>query len=162
SQSLDRIREGYRSELRRALRAAARQGVAVEAGAPMETLRLLYPLYRERMQEIGATVKPWRFIEGIVAEGIGTPFVAHLAGRPELRPVGSLPDLAPGTAKARFVTEPALGLPSVGTAHLAGQRVLVTGATGFVGQHVVRALAAGPGGAIRILARSHDRAREVF
>jgi nucleoside-diphosphate-sugar epimerase len=76
--------------------------------------------------------------------------------------VGPLPDLAPGAAEARFVTEPASGLPSACTAHLAGHRVLVTGATGFVGRHVVRALAAGPGGAIRILARSHDRAREVF
>ena len=95
SQSLDRIREGYRPELRRALRAGTRQGVTVEAGAPMDTLRLLYPLYRERMQEIGATVKPWRFIEGIVAEGIGTPFVAHQAGRP----VGFLVLLAtPGIA----------------------------------------------------------------
>jgi nucleoside-diphosphate-sugar epimerase len=76
--------------------------------------------------------------------------------------VGPLPQLAPGPAKARFVTEAGSGLPPACTAHLAGQRVLVTGATGFVGQHVVRALAAGPGGAIRILARSHDRVREVF
>jgi nucleoside-diphosphate-sugar epimerase len=45
---------------------------------------------------------------------------------------------------------------------LAGRRVLVTGATGFVGQHVVRALLAGDGIAVRILARSPSRVREVF
>jgi len=82
SQSLDHIRQGYRPELRRALRAGARHGVTVEADAPMEALRPLYPLYRNRMEEIGATVKPWRFIEGIVAERIGTPFVAYQGDRP--------------------------------------------------------------------------------
>ncbi len=45
---------------------------------------------------------------------------------------------------------------------LAGKTILVTGATGFIGQHVVRALLEGEGITVRILARSQDRARDVF
>jgi nucleoside-diphosphate-sugar epimerase len=53
-------------------------------------------------------------------------------------------------------------LPPDCAAPLAGRTLLVTGATGFVGQHVVRALLASEGIAVRILARSPDRARDVF
>ncbi|HEX5385136.1 MAG TPA: GNAT family N-acetyltransferase [Gemmatimonadales bacterium] len=78
---LEQIRQGYSAQLRRALRVSARQGVTVEVGAPLDVLESLYPLYRARMQQIGATVKPWRFIEGVVTQRIGLPFVAHLGGR---------------------------------------------------------------------------------
>lgn len=53
-------------------------------------------------------------------------------------------------------------IPQSCVAPLTGRRVLVTGATGFIGQHVVRALLAGDGIAVRILARSPSRVREVF
>jgi len=78
---LDSVRQAYRPEVRRALRASARSGITVETGAAMDLLESLYPLYRARMIEIGATVKPWRFIEGIVAERLGMPFVAWQGGR---------------------------------------------------------------------------------
>jgi nucleoside-diphosphate-sugar epimerase len=58
-----------------------------------------------------------------------------------------------------------LGAPRVPpgcVAPLAGRTVLVTGATGFIGQHVVRALLGGNGIAVRVLARSADTVREVF
>lgn len=79
--SLDEMRRGYRPEVRRALRVSGRNGITVEPRGTPGVLRSLYPLYRARMQEIGATVKPWRFIEGIVAERLGVPFVAWQGGR---------------------------------------------------------------------------------
>ena len=45
---------------------------------------------------------------------------------------------------------------------LRGKRALVTGATGFVGQHVIRQLLAAEPGRVRILTRSPARARECF
>jgi hypothetical protein len=81
SRPLDQIRSGYRPELRRALRVSGRQGVTVESDASLQVLQTLYPLYRSRMEEIEATVKPWRFIEGIVAQRLGVSFTAYQDGR---------------------------------------------------------------------------------
>ena len=79
---LSEVRSGYRPEARRALRSSARSGVTVEPHAAAEAVRSLYPLYRARMREIGATVKPWRFIDGIIEQRLGIPFVARQGGRP--------------------------------------------------------------------------------
>ncbi len=79
---LDQVRAGYRPEMRRALRSSARNGITVEPYAAADVVRSLYPLYRARMNEIGATVKPWRFIEGILDEGLGVPFVARQGALP--------------------------------------------------------------------------------
>lgn len=78
---LDQLRRRYRPEVRRALRSSTRSGITVEPYAAMKIVRSLYPLYRARMEEIGATVKPWRFIEGILKERLGVPFVARQRGR---------------------------------------------------------------------------------
>jgi hypothetical protein len=78
---LDQVRQSYRPAVRRALRSSGRSGITVEPMAAMDIVRSLYPLYRARMEEIGATVKPWRFVEGILAERLGIPFVARQHGR---------------------------------------------------------------------------------
>ena len=83
---LDQVRSGYRPETRRALRSSARGGITVESNAATDVVQSLYPLYRARMREIGATVKPWRFIDGIIEQRLGVPFVA----RQRALPVGFL------------------------------------------------------------------------
>ncbi|HET7601134.1 MAG TPA: GNAT family N-acetyltransferase [Gemmatimonadales bacterium] len=258
---LDAIRRGYRPELRRALRASDREGISIAADAPLEHVRQLYGFYRDRMKQIGATVKPWRFTEGILQQRIGIPFVAYRTGAPvgflvllpapriaiywisafdprasRARPMSAMLDAAIGWAHgrgiARFSFGESHGRPGLErfkdgfgpahathsvvvrayrpaayhawhalepvarrsyavwdggrtalrartappppplipraepdpawTAHLAGRRVLVTGATGFIGQHLVRVLRQEPNVSIRILVRSLDRARQTF
>jgi CelD/BcsL family acetyltransferase involved in cellulose biosynthesis len=78
---LDQVRQSYRPEARRALKTSVRNRVTVEPYAAPEAVRSLYPLYRARMKEIGATVKPWRFVDGILAERLGVPFVARQGER---------------------------------------------------------------------------------
>src|SRR5262249_22687598 len=68
--------------VRRALNRSAREGIAVEPFADVARVQQVYPFYCARMSQIGATVKPWRFVEGILLEKIGTPFVAYQRGRP--------------------------------------------------------------------------------
>ncbi|MGF1614498.1 MAG: NAD-dependent epimerase/dehydratase family protein [Gammaproteobacteria bacterium] len=50
----------------------------------------------------------------------------------------------------------------VAVAALRGKRILVTGATGFIGQHLVRRLLATEARHIRVLARSKPRVKQVF
>jgi hypothetical protein len=93
--SLAEVERGYDPAVRRALRRAQREGVSVEVGADLANVLRAYPFYAARMREIGAVVKPWRFVEALVAERIGVPMVAWQGGRP----VGFLILLvAPGVA----------------------------------------------------------------
>ena len=92
---LAQVERGYHPAVRRALRRADREGLSVEVEAALTDVLHAYPFYAARMREVGAVVKPWRFVEALVAERIGVPVVAWQGGRP----VGFLILLiAPGVA----------------------------------------------------------------
>ncbi len=92
---LAQVELDYDPAVRRALRRAEREGLSVEVGAALTDVLHAYPFYAARMREVGAVVKPWRFVEALVAEGIGVPVVAWQGGQP----VGFLILLvAPGVA----------------------------------------------------------------
>lgn len=92
---LAQVERGYEPAVRRALRRADREGLCVEVGAALTDVLHTYRFYAARMREVGAVVKPWRFVEALVAERIGVPVVAWQGGRP----VGFLILLvAPGVA----------------------------------------------------------------
>jgi hypothetical protein len=78
---LEQVERGYDPAVRRALRRADREGLSVEVGAALADVLPAYAFYAARMQEIGSVVKPWRFVEALVAERIGVPVVARLGGR---------------------------------------------------------------------------------
>ncbi len=259
--SLEVIRRNYRASVRRAVQRSAREGITVESAVAAERVRQMYPFYRARMEEVGATVKPWRFVEGVLSERIGTAFLASRGDRPvgflillvtpaiaiywisamdpaasSARPMNAMLDAAIAWAHARAIprfsfgeshgrsglvrykdgwgpgpgenvvvvrtyrpglqtawrtlepvarrsyawwdrhrsssstfnhasvsghSRPAVVVPSP-TPRLDGRRVLVTGATGFIGQHAVRYLRTHFSGPVRVLARSGDRVRAVF
>jgi hypothetical protein len=79
---LAEVERGYAPAVRRALRRAERDGLSVEVEAALSDVLPAYPYYAARMQEIGSVVKPWRFVEALVAERIGVPVVARQDGRP--------------------------------------------------------------------------------
>jgi len=77
--------------------------------------------------------------------------------------MGSVQEFNFATRGARPVSNlEKLGLDPTVSSHFDGQRVLVTGATGFIGQHVVRTLRQCPRVSIRVLARTWDRVHELF
>jgi GNAT acetyltransferase-like protein len=79
---LDEIRQHYLPSVRRAVNRSDREGILIEPVADVARIQQVYPFYRARMEQIGATVKPWRFVEGILSEKIGTAFVAYQRERP--------------------------------------------------------------------------------
>ena len=79
---LAQVEQGYDPAVRRALRRADREGLCVEVGAALTDVVHAYPFYAARMREVGAVVKPWRFVEALVAERIGVPIVAWQCGQP--------------------------------------------------------------------------------
>lgn len=289
---LEDVRRGYAPALKRALRRSVREGVTVAVEPDLAGVCEAYPHYVARMREIGAAVKPWRFVEGLLRRELGVPFVARRDGRvagflvllatpgvaiywisaqhPEAapaRPMGAMLDAAVAWAHARGIplfslgeshgrpglirfkqgfgperaesvvvvrtyrpalqrgwhavqpvakraygawerlrgdgrgeSVPAEGRPRSARARqpiaatageatgkpsgratgkpigppllvpelsdlaeaLPGARVLVTGATGFIGQHVARTLLGVPGLRVRGLVRSRERVVEVF
>jgi nucleoside-diphosphate-sugar epimerase len=272
---LEDVRRDYAPALRRALRRAGREGVTVAVERDLSAVRPAYPHYVARMREIGAAVKPWRFVEGLVRRELAVPFVARLHGgvagflvllptpsvaiywisaqdprAASVRPMPAMLDAAVEWAHARGIAlfslgeshgrpglirfkqgfgperaesvvvvrtyRPALqrawrtvepmarlaygtwerlrardgravppetriraassgafaGGPEVAAPPapevldlaqaLPGARVLATGATGFIGQHVVHALLRAPDLRVRGLVRSRERATEVL
>jgi hypothetical protein len=79
---LAQVEGGYEPAVRRALRRAVHEGLRVEIGATLRDVSKAYPFYAARMREVGAVVKPWRFVEALVAERIGVPIVVWQGGRP--------------------------------------------------------------------------------
>lgn len=74
---LGEIIKGFHPSARRGVRRSQRLGVRVEQDAPPSTVRRAYPLYRRRMALIGATPKPWRFLETILERKLGVAFLAR-------------------------------------------------------------------------------------
>lgn len=79
---LENIVRGYRPSVRRAIKQSVREGIIVDENSDIAQVRQAYPIYRARMDRIGGTPKPWRFIEALLREKLAVPFVARLNGLP--------------------------------------------------------------------------------
>jgi hypothetical protein len=73
---MEKIRKDYKSPVRRAIRRSLEKGVIVEEDVNVSRACQAYPLYRNRMKQIGATIKPWRFLEQIIQKKLGAVFLA--------------------------------------------------------------------------------------
>ena len=78
---LDRIVAGYAPSVRRAIRCSTRVGVVVQENPPLAEVRAAYPIYRRTMKRLGATAKPWRFIEALLRDGLAVAFLARRDAR---------------------------------------------------------------------------------
>jgi len=73
---LDEVLAGYRPAVRRAVASSRRQGLTVTVQPPLAEVRQAFPLYEKRMKDLGATAKPWPFVERLIHRGLAVPVVA--------------------------------------------------------------------------------------
>ena len=78
---LDRVVAGYGPTVRRAIRRSIRVGVVVQEDPALADVRAAYPIYRRTMKRLGATSKPWRFIEALLRNGLAVAFLARRDAR---------------------------------------------------------------------------------
>ena len=82
NRQLDEIVAGFKPAVRRAIARCKRSGIAISANPPIDEVRRAYPIYRNRLKELGATVKPWEFVERVIDAGLAVTFVATYKDRP--------------------------------------------------------------------------------
>lgn len=79
---IDTITAGYAPSVRRAVRKASREGIAVVAAADLALVEQAFPIYQDTMRRIGGSTKPWRFLKTLISSGLAVPFVAQFNGAP--------------------------------------------------------------------------------
>ncbi|MFN8179066.1 MAG: GNAT family N-acetyltransferase [bacterium] len=79
---MDSVVAGYAPSVRRAVRRSAREGVLVQEDPDLAEVRAAYPIYRRTMSRLGATSKPWRFIEALLRDKLAVAFLARRDARP--------------------------------------------------------------------------------
>jgi hypothetical protein len=79
---LEEIIAGFKPAVRRAIARCQRSGMVISVNPPIDEVRQAYPIYQERMKNLGATVKPWDFVERVIRGGLAVALVAKYEGRP--------------------------------------------------------------------------------
>jgi hypothetical protein len=79
---LEEITTDFKPAVRRAIARCQRSGISIDVDPSIDEVRSAYPIYERRMKALGATAKPWDFVERLAGEGLAKSFVAKSGGQP--------------------------------------------------------------------------------